>query len=134
MLFAIFPGSEGPWSKEGNVGALIDLKILVYNYSGNYTTINFIGNAVTILFGCWAGMLMRSEKPHGYKLKVLASCSAAAFAPGLALEPFNPMIKRLWTRSFTLFSTAWVLVMLIAFYWIIEVKQLKRWAFPLAVV
>jgi outer membrane protein assembly factor BamD len=29
--------------------------VLGYNYPGDYTTINFIGNAVTILFGCWAG-------------------------------------------------------------------------------
>ncbi len=133
-LFALFPGPAGPWSKEGNIGALIDLKVLGYNYSGYYTTINFVGNAVTILFGCWAGMLVRTERPHGYKLKVLASCAAAGFALGIGLEPFNPMIKRLWTCSFTLFSTAWVLVMLIGFYWIIEVKQMKRWAFPFVVV
>ncbi len=133
-LFAIFPGPEGPWSRTGNIGALIDLKVLGYNYSGHYTTINFIGNAVTILFGCWAGMLVRTDRSHGYKLKVLAACTAAGFALGLALEPFNPMVKRLWTCSFTLFSTAWVLLMLIVFYWIIEVKQVKRWAFPFVVV
>jgi predicted acyltransferase len=133
-LFAIFPGPDGAWSKTGNVGAVIDLKLLGYNYSGYYTTINFIGNAVTILFGAWAGMLLRTNRSHAYKLRVLAACAAAGFALGLALQPFNPMVKRLWTDSFTFFSTGWVILMLMAFYWLIDVKQVKRWVFPFLVL
>ena len=56
------------------------------------------------------------------------------FVLGLALQPFNPMVKRLWTDSFTFFSTGWVILMLVAFYWIIDVKQVKRWAFPFLVL
>jgi heparan-alpha-glucosaminide N-acetyltransferase len=133
-LFVIFPGPDGPWSKTGNIGAVIDLKLLGYNYSGYYTTINFIGNAVTILFGCWAGALLRTNRSHGYKLKVLAASAAVAFAVGLALQPFTPMVKRLWTDSFTFFSTGWVILMLVAFYWVIEVQQRKRWCFPFLVL
>ena len=133
-VFAIFPGPDGPWSKTGNIGAVIDLKLLGYNYSGYYTTINFIGNAITILFGAWAGMLLRTNRSHAYKLRVLAACAAAGFALGLALQPFNPMVKRLWTDSFTFFSTGWVILMLMAFYWLIDVKQVKRWAFPFLVL
>ena len=130
VLFSIFPGPDGPWSQRGNIGAVIDLKLLSYNYSGYYTTINFIGNAVTILFGCWAGMLLRTPKSHMYKLKLLACCALAGFIFGLALQPFIPMVKRLWTPSFTFFSAGWIIVMLMAFYWIIEVRKQKAWAFP----
>jgi predicted acyltransferase len=133
-LFVIFPGPDGPWSKTGNIAAVIDLKVLGYNYSGYYTTLNFIANAVTILFGCWSGMLLRTARSHAYKLKVLAGCAAACFAAGLALQPFNPMVKRIFTVSFTLFSAGWVILMLIAFYWVIEVKQIKKWAFPFLVL
>lgn len=133
-LFAIFPGPDGPWSKAGNIGAVIDLKLLGYNYSGYYTTINFIGNAVTILFGCWAGAVLRAKRSHAYKLKVLAVCAAAGFILGIALQPFNPMVKRLWTDSFTFFSAGWVILLLMVFYWIIEVKQVRRWAFPFLVL
>jgi len=133
-LFVMFPGPDGPWSKTGNIGDLIDLKLLGYNYSGYYTTINFIGNAVTILFGYWAGMLLRMDKPHSYKLKTMATAALVCFALGLSLEPFNPMVKRLWTASFTFFSAGWVIAMLIAFYWVIEVKLLKKWAFPFIVL
>jgi predicted acyltransferase len=44
------------------------------------------------------------------------------------------MVKRLWTASFTLFSAGWVLVMLLAFYWIVEIKGIKRWTFPFIVL
>lgn len=130
LLFTLFPGPNGPWSQTGNIGAVIDLKVLGYNYSGYYTTINFIGNAVTILFGCWTGMLLRSSRSHLEKLKILAVCAAAGFIVGVALTPFIPMVKRLWTPSFAFFSAGWVIVMLMAFYWAIEVRKWKRWAFP----
>jgi predicted acyltransferase len=133
-LFVIFPGPDGPWSQTGNIGAVIDLKVLGYNYSGYYTTINFVGNAVTILFGCWIGMLLRTGKSHANKLKVLGACAASGLVLGLALAPFNPMIKRLWTASFTFFSAGWVILMLMAFYWLIEVKGTHRWAFPFIVL
>ena len=132
-LFVMFPGPDGPFSKTGNIGGVLDLKLLGYNYSGYYTTLNALGNAVTILFGCWAGLLMRSDRDHGQRLRILGACAAAALAIGLALQPFNPMVKRLWTTSFCFFSAGWVILMLMAFYWIVDVKGYKRWTFPLIV-
>jgi predicted acyltransferase len=64
----------------------------------------------------------------------LAVCAAAGFAIGLVLQVFNPMVKRLWTPSFTFFSTGWVIAMLMVFFWVIEVKQIKKWAFPFIVL
>lgn len=133
-LFVALPGPDGPFSKAGNIGAVIDRAVLGYNYSGYYTTINFIGNAVTILFGCWTGMLLLRPQTHAFRLQVLAAAAVGGFALGLALEPFNPMVKRLWTASFTFFSAGWVVLMLMAFYWTIEVRGLKRWAFPFVVL
>jgi len=133
-LYLLFPAPEGPFAQNGNIGAVLDLQLLGYNYSGFYVTLNSIGNAATILFGCWTGMLLQTSRTHIEKLKILAISAAACFALGLALEPFNPMVKRLWTVSFTFFSAGWVIAMLIAFYWVIEVKQSRKWAFPLTVV
>ena len=134
VLLVLFPGPDGPYSQTGNIGAVVDRAVLGYNYSGYYTTINFIGNAVTILFGCWAGMLLLRPSPHAYRLKVLAGAAALSFAGGFALAPYNPMVKRLWTASFTLFSTGWVVLMLIAFYWIVDMRGHKRWTFPFLVL
>ena len=45
-----------------------------------------------------------------------------------------PMVKRLWTASFTLYSTGWVLAGLMSLYWIVEMQGWKRWAFPAIVM
>jgi heparan-alpha-glucosaminide N-acetyltransferase len=45
-----------------------------------------------------------------------------------------PIVKRIWTPSWAIFSTGWVLWMLAAFYWIIDVEGFRRWSFPLIVV
>jgi predicted acyltransferase len=133
-LFVAFPGPDGPWSQTGNIGQVIDSAVLGYTYPGNYTTINFIGNALTILFGCWTGALLIGSESHTKKLKILAGAAAGGFVLGLALEPFIPMVKRLWTLPFAFFSAGWVILMLMVFYWIIEVKQVKRWSFAFIVL
>jgi len=132
-LFALFPGSEGAFSKADNVGAAID-HFLGLEYAGYYVTINFISSTVTMLFGVWAGYLMIEQHSHGYRLKVLAVAIAACFAAGFGLTLLNPMIKRLWTASFTLASAGWVLAMLLGFYWLVEVKGYRKAMFPLVAV
>jgi len=133
-LFLAFPGPDGAFALTGNIGAVIDKNVLGYNYSGGYTTINFLGNAITVLFGVWTGMLLQHYREHRERLRILLACSVACFALGLALEPFIPMVKRLWLGSFTFFSAGWVLLGFALCYAIVEVKGWKRWAFPAVVV
>lgn len=133
-LFFLFPGPEGAFSKEGNIGLLIDKALLGYNYQGYYVTINFISSTVTTLFGAWVGMLLRMEKPLMDKLRILAVSAVAAFAGGLALSLVIPNVKRLWTASWTVYSTGWVLVMMLGFILLIDVAGYKQIAFPLVVV
>ncbi|MBY0506618.1 MAG: hypothetical protein K2X03_22045 [Bryobacteraceae bacterium] len=133
-LFYLFPGPGGPFDQSGNVGAVIDLSLLGYNYSGYYTTLNFLGNAITVLFGCWTGLLMLSPRSHLERIRLLVLSGLAAFGLGMALSPWIPMVKRLWLGSFTFVSAGWVLLAFAAFYWLVEVKGAKRWTFPLVVV
>ena len=133
-LFFLFPGPTGPFDPQSNFAALVDLRFLGYNYGGYYATLNFLGNALTVLFGCWTGLLFLSPRTPTQRLKILLACAAAAFALGLALEPVIPMVKRLWTGSFLFFSSGWVLLTFAAFYWLIEIRAQRRWTFPLLVV
>lgn len=133
-LFMIFPGPEGAFSKTGNVGAVIDKALLGYNYPGYYVTINFVSSIVTTLFGAWTGILLRTQRPRAEKLKILAIATVAAFVSGLALSRVLPDVKRLWTASWTLYSTGWVLLMMLAFIVLIDVLGFPKLAFPLVVV
>jgi predicted acyltransferase len=133
-LFFLWPGPEGPFDPVANIGAKIDLAVLGYNYSGSYTTINFLGNAITVLFGMWAGMLFAHQRPAGERMKILGACAAASFTLGALLSPWIPMVKRLWLGSFTFWSTGWVLVGLMVCYWAIEIQGWRQWTFPAVVV
>jgi len=134
-LFVAFPGTEGPFmSKTTNIGALIDTWVFGSVNRGYWATINFITSTVTTLFGVWAGQLLRSRKPHSQTMRILALWAAGCLALGLAIHPWNPIIKRICTSSFTLYSGGWVLLMLLFFYWAVEVKGYRRWTFPLIVV
>jgi predicted acyltransferase len=60
----------------------------------------------------------------------------ALAAAGLLLQWLGivPIVKRIWTSSYTLYSGGLVCLMLAGFYYIVDVKGWKRWAFPLLVI
>lgn len=133
-LFLAFPGPEGPFSQQGNVGQVIDQWLLGRNYSGAYVTINFISSAVTTLFGVWAGGLLRSSRTLNEKLRILLWWACGAIVCGVLLTWVNPMVKRIWTASFTLYSAGWVLLGLAAMVWLVDGKGWRRAAWPLTVI
>lgn len=133
-LFISFPGLDGAFSQTQNIGAVIDRAILGHNYPDYNVTISFIGSTVTTLFGAWTGALLRTQRTPAEKARILAVAAGAGLVSGKALSLVNPMIKRLWTTSFTLYSAGWVLLIMLAFILLIDVRGYKRWAFPFVVV
>jgi predicted acyltransferase len=53
---------------------------------------------------------------------------------GYVWGPFFPIIKILWTSSYVLFAAGWSLLLLALFYWVIDVKGCRRWAFLFVVI
>jgi predicted acyltransferase len=55
---------------------------------------------------------------------------------GMALHWYGvcPIVKRIWTPSWTLFSGGLCLFLLAGFYAVIDIMQFRRWAFPLVVI
>jgi heparan-alpha-glucosaminide N-acetyltransferase len=134
-LFVAFPGTEGPFlSKTTNIGAVIDTWVFGHPNPDNWVNINFLTSTVTTLFGVWTGQLLQSQRSHAQKMRILAISAGVCLAIGLIIHPWNPIIKRICTTSFTLYSTGWILLMLLAFYWFVEVSGFRRWTFPLVVV
>ena len=133
-LFVAFPGKDGPFSMTDNVGRRIDAVILGQNPAGYYVSINWLSGTFTTLLGVWAGQLMRMRKGHAYNVAVLAGGATICFALGFAIMPWNPMIKRIWTVSFSLVSGGCVLLILLFFYWLVEMLGFRRLVFPLVVL
>ena len=133
LLFA-FPGPDGPFSKRAHIGLIVDRAIFHYDYDPAYSTLNFIASTVWTLSGAWVGGLLLKSQSHESNLKRLAGGMAVCFSVAFALRPWIPFIKQLCTASFILYSLGWVLFMLILFYWVVEVRGYRKWAFPLLVV
>ena len=133
-LFHLFPGLDGPYSREGNVGQVVDKAIMGYNYPGLWVGINFITSTVTTLLGAWTGMLLMHSKDHRQVIRMLSAGMAGGWVLGLAISPWNPIVKRICTASFTLYSAGWVLLGMLIFYVVVEVMQYRKWAHPLVVI
>ncbi|MGA2630510.1 MAG: DUF5009 domain-containing protein [Terriglobia bacterium] len=133
-LFVAFPGANGPFSMTDNIGQKIDRVILGVNPDGYYVSINWMSSTLTTLLGVWCGQLLRQKRSHAYNVAWMAGGAAVCFLLGFALLPFNPMIKRIWTESFSLVSGGCVLLILLFFYWLVEMRGVRRPVFPLVVL
>ncbi len=123
------------FAKGVNLPESIDQRLLGAPNPGGYATLNFVPSLGTMLLGLLAGTLVRSRYSQRRKLLLLLLGAGVCFALGLAAGyTVCPIIKRIWTPSFTLFSGGWVLLMLAGFFWLTEVLQWRRWTYPLVVV
>lgn len=132
------------WHKNTTVGQAVDVWLLnllpqpapFVSNRGGYHTINFIPSLATMLFGLMCGELIRSSRSHRQKLKILALAGVSGLILGqvLNLTGVCPIVKRIWTPSWALFSTGWCCLILAALYGVIDVLNWRKWAFPLVVV
>ena len=138
-----FSGFASHWNKNSNLGQAVDLWFLnlfprasrfLYN-DGGYLTLSFIPTLGTMLLGLQAGEWFRSAAPR-IPVKRLLVAGLLLIAAGVLLHVTGicPIVKRVWTPSWTLFSGGICFVVVSVFSWVIDVKSHRRWAFPLVVV
>jgi predicted acyltransferase len=128
------------WVKHKNLGAAFDLWWMnlfprpapFTVHGGGYTTLNFLPTLATMILGLIAGRWLRSE----VDLRRFVVAGAVGVAAGLFLQASGlcPIVKRIWTPAWVLFSGGLCVWILAGFHWLIEVKGWRRWAFPLVVV
>jgi predicted acyltransferase len=138
-----YTGFAAHWNKNYNLGNAFDQWFLnlfpretpfVYN-EGGYLTLSFIPTLGTMILGLIAGRWLRAAAPK-IPMKQLLIAGVVGLAAGLFFHFTHicPVVKRIWTPSWTVFSGGACFLLLAAFSWIIEVKQYKRWAFFLVVI
>jgi heparan-alpha-glucosaminide N-acetyltransferase len=134
-------GFAAHWEKNANFASAFDQWFLnlfpratpfVFN-NGGYQTLNFIPSLATMTFGLLAGQLLRSDRVITQKLKILVIAGCAGILLGVMLSPLCPIVKRIWTPSWALFSAGWVTLILAGFVAVIDWQGKKSWAFPLIV-
>lgn len=103
---------------------------------GGYSTLSFIPTLGTMILGLFAGKSLRTATAPGEKLKLFAIIGIGLLLAGVLLHVLgiNPIVKRIWTPAWVLFSGGWCFLFLAFFYGLIDVANYKKWAFPLMVI
>lgn len=106
------------------------------NNEGGYSTLSFIPTLGTMILGLIAGGVLRSDRQPLPKVRWLAMAGVACLAAGWALGAAGvcPVVKRIWTPGWTIYSGGWCFLLLAGFSLIVEAWGYRRWAFPLVVV
>jgi heparan-alpha-glucosaminide N-acetyltransferase len=138
-----FTGFAGHWNKNYNFGNHFDQWFLnlfprenrfEYN-SGGYLTLSFIPTLGTMILGLIAGQWLRESWPKiAIKKLIIAGVSGIVLGLALHYSHISPVVKRIWTPSWTIFSGGICFLFLAAFSWVIDVKGFRKGAFPLVVI
>jgi heparan-alpha-glucosaminide N-acetyltransferase len=138
-----YSGFMAHWNKNANLGNAFDQWFLnlfprtspfVAN-DGGYLTLSFIPTLGTMILGLIAGRWLRAAAPQiPFKKFVLAGIGGLAAGLLLHAAGICPVVKRIWTPSWTLFSGGLCFLFLAAFCWIIEARGYRKWAFLLMVI
>jgi predicted acyltransferase len=138
-----YTGFAAHWNKNANLGTAFDQWFLnlfprerpfVFN-GGGYLTLSFIPTLGTMILGLVAGRWLRASAPQ-IPMKRLLIAGGLGVASGLLLHYAHicPVVKRIWTPSWTLFSGGACFLMLAGFSWVIDMRGYRKCAFPLVVI
>jgi predicted acyltransferase len=131
------------WNKNSNLGQAFDVRFLnlfprsrpfLFN-DGGYLTLSFIPTLGTMLLGLAAGRWLIADSPKiPFRKLLLAAVLLMGGGLFFHLAGICPIVKRVWTPSWTLFSGGVCFLFLSAFSWIVDVRRQQRLAFPLIVI
>jgi predicted acyltransferase len=139
----LFSGFAAHWNKNSNLGQAFDVWFLnlfprtsPFRFNeGGYLTLSFIPTLGTMLLGLIGGRWFVEAAPKIPMRKFLiAAAGLIALGCLFHLTGICPIVKRIWTPSWTLFSGGVCFLFLAGFSWIVDVKGNRRIAFPLVVV
>jgi predicted acyltransferase len=104
--------------------------------SGGWSTLSFIPTLATMQLGLWTGRWLQTGRSTEEKLKGLIAGGVALTLGGLLFQWLGicPIVKRIWTSSYTLYSGGLVVLILAGFYALLDWKGWRRWSFPLLVI
>ena len=131
-------GFAAHWNKNVNLAWGFDVWFLnlfphMRTFTGNaegYATLNFIPTLGTMILGLLAGGILKDHHAQQHRLCWLFISGVSCIAVGSCLHFLGivPIVKRIWTPSWVLFSGGWCLLILMMFDLIIEFWGKQAWA------
>jgi predicted acyltransferase len=124
---------------QGNLEGYIDRlflpgKFCCYVFGDNEGYLSTIPSIATVMLGVLCTHILQAKWTERLKVFALVGGGVASLGLGLLWGMAFPIITRLWTSSYTLFSNGWCMLLFALFYWLIDVKGYRKWAFWLKVI
>ncbi len=137
-------GFAAHWNKNSNLAWHFDQwflnlfpreKPFVYN-GGGYSTLSFIPTLGTMILGLFAGNLLKAVSTKQEKLKSFIIAGVVLIALGVLFHVtgINPIVKKIWTPAWVLFSGGICFLFLSLFYGIIDVGGKRKWSYFLMII
>jgi heparan-alpha-glucosaminide N-acetyltransferase len=137
-------GFASHWNKNSNLAWSFDRWFLnlfprenpFTHNGGGYTTLSFIPTLGTMILGLIAGAWLKEQGGSGGKLGRLALAGVVGIGLGLGLDYLGlcPMVKRIWTPSWVLFSGGISFLVLGLLYALIDLTGYAGWTYPIRVI
>lgn len=105
-----------------------------YADEGWGTVLSTIPTIATTLLGLLIGKLLMSARSKESKARFIGGIGLGCIAIGYAISPVVPVVMKMWTTSYGLVSAGWACLMLLFFYWLIDIRGYRKWAFFLTVI
>jgi predicted acyltransferase len=137
-------GFAAHWNKNTNFAWAFDQwfmnifpreNVFLFN-SGGYSTLSFIPTLGTMVLGLLAGNILNSSVLASKKLNSFIYVGIALILFGILLHVtgLNPIVKRIWTPGWTIFSGGICFLFLAMFYGLIDMKGRHKGSFFLMVI
>jgi len=129
MSLVPVPGSTaGAYTPKGNVAQFIDAFVLGHfddglDYTWILSSLNF---GATTMLGVFCGYILQSGVSKYTKFRNFVLFGIFLIALALIWDIWHPIIKKLWTSSFVLFSGGISVLLLAVFYLIIDIWNIRR--------
>ena len=137
-------GFAAHWNKNTNLAWAFDKwflnlfprKSVFLNNEGGYSTLSFIPTLGTMILGLFAGNMLHASTAQKEKVRFFIITGLCLIGAGILLHVtgINPIVKRIWTPAWTVFSGGLCFLMLAFFYGVIDVAGKRKWSFFLMVI
>ena len=129
-------GFDQPFVKDRNFGTLIDLALMGKTHPDGWVVFNCIPTTAQMIWGGLTGKVLLNFNKHSQRINILfaAALTALIIGYGMDLVGATPIIKHISTSSFVIASGGWCILSFALLYWLVDVKQYKKFVNFFAVV
>lgn len=128
LLYHFWPveGYNMPYTPDHNFGSWFDMATVGHLHPYHWVTFNAIPTCAHIIWGLIIGKLLMTEFSPKKKFWIMAIVGTCGVLGGYALSFYIPMIERISTSSFVIFSGGWCVLAMAFSYWFIDILNCKK--------